>query len=473
MTNHGEKPIRGDKRVPLSPINEGRFGRMFRRLPPAPEYDEATLTALADQMHELVAAPSGGWSTAPQPQPEADNEAIPAAYTYLGQFIDHDITFDPNSALEQEDDPDAMHNFRTPKYDLDSVYGSGPLDEPFQYENSAHPVRLLVGESFGQLDLPRNSEGRAIIGDPRNDENIIVSQLQLLFMRLHNKFAEEVIAEAALPEPERFREAQRRTRWHYQRMVIDDYLRRLVGDELVDNLVDIDPTNGLVDFDLKYYVPKKNVYMPIEFSAAAFRFGHSQVRGVYDLNGAVTGRPVFLPGEVGPLDDLRGNRPLPAGWSIDWSHFVDLTPDVSPQPSRLIDTHLAEGLFSLPGGGGSLALRNLVTGQRLGLPSGQDVAKFLRVPEDQQLTDADLTPAPVPTPLWFYVLKEAEGRPEGKRLGPVGSRIVAEVLLGMVKLDKHSWINVDPSWKPTIPVAGERLTLADLIRYVGTSEMST
>lgn len=465
MTTHGDKPIRGDKRVPLSPINEGRFGRMFRRLPPAPEYDEPTLTALADQMHEITSAPPGGWNSAPEPQPNADNETIPAAYTYLGQFIDHDITFDPNSSLEQEDDPDAIHNFRTPKYDLDSVYGSGPIDEPFQYENTPHPVRLLVGESAGQPDLPRNAEGRAIIGDPRNDENIIVSQLHLLFMQVHNRFAEQVIAEGALPEDQRFREAQQRTRWHYQRMIIDDYLRRLVGDATVDALVNPDPTSGEIDFDLAFFTPKKNVYMPIEFSAAAFRFGHSQIRGVYDLNSVVTGRPVFLPGDVGPTDDLRGNRLLPADWSIDWRHFLEMDPAVSHQPSRLIDTHLAEGLFTLPGGGKTLPLRNLLTGQRLGLPSGQDVAKFLKVPTGTQLTDAELAPAPVPTPLWFYILKESELRAAGKHLGPVGGRIVAEVLLGMVKLDKHSWISVDPAWVPTIPMAEARIQLADLVRF--------
>lgn len=143
-----------------------------------------------------------------------------------------------------------------------------------------------------------------------------------------------------------------------------------------------------------------------------------------------------------------------------------MDPAVSFQPSRLIDTHLAEGLFTLPGGGPSLALRNLVTGQRLGLPSGQDVAKLLKVPEADALTEADLAGAPVPTPLWFYILKEAELKAGGARLGPTGGRIVAEVLLGMVKLDKHSWVNVDPTWKPTIPVAADHLQFADIVRYV-------
>ena len=467
MAGHGDKPIRGNRSVPLSPINEGRFGRMFRRLPPCPPYPLDQLRALADTMRETVPAPPGGWAAAPEIQPGGDNPAIPAGYTYLGQFIDHDVTFDPNSSLQQQDDPDALHNFRTPKYDLDSLYGSGPIDEPFQYENTPHPVRLLTGQNTnGEPDLPRNSQGRAIIGDPRNDENIIVSQLQLLFLRLHNAFADQVIAEAALPPEDMFAEAQRRTRWHYQWMIIEDYLRRLVGSDLVDELLDRDATSGLPDFDLDYYRPHKNVYMPIEFSAAAFRFGHSQVRGTYDLSAAVTGRPVFLPGNVGELDDLRGNRPLPAGWAIAWDHFFELGTGTSVQPSRLIDTHLADGLFTLPGGGESLPLRNLLTGQRFELPSGQDVAKLLKVPAGEQLADANLGNAPVPTPLWFYILKEAEVTAGGEHLGAVGGRIVAEVMLGMLKLDKHSWISIDPQWTPTIPQLGERLEMPDVIRFV-------
>lgn len=467
MTRHGDKTVRGDKQVALSPINEGRFGRMFRRLPPLPDLELAQLEALAEQVRETVPAPAGGWASAPEVQPEGDNPDIPAAYTYFGQFVDHDITFDPASALEQEDDPDAIHNFRTPKYDLDSVYGSGPEDDPFQYENTAHPVRLLVGANqAGEPDLPRNSEGRAIIGDPRNDENIIVSQIQLLFIRLHNKFADEVLADDTIPADQKFREAQRRTRWHYQWVVVNDYLRRIVGGDLVDDLFDRDATSDLPEIRLKYYRPKKHVYMPIEFSAAAFRFGHSQVRGVYDLNDTVQGIPIFAPGDPGELGDLRGNRPLPAQWSIAWDHFLDLGTGTSLQPSRLIDTHLSEGLFSLPGGGNTLALRNLITGQRLELPSGQDVAKLLKVPEAQLLTEAELEGVPVPTPLWFYILKEAELKAEGKHLGAAGGRIVAEVLLGMLELDKASWLSADPDWTPSIPVAGDTLQLSDIVRFV-------
>jgi hypothetical protein len=461
--HHGEKELRGQNRVPLSPINEGRFGRMFRRLPPAPKYDDAQLQSLVDTMHEVVTTPPGGWGSAPTIQEGGDNPTIPAAYTYLGQFIDHDLTFDPNSSLQQQNDVDALHDFRTPKFDLDNLYGSGPADEPFQYVPGTSPERLLVEPNVNQEeDLPRTSTGIAIIGDPRNDENIIVSQLQLIFLKFHNKIAAEVEADATVQPDDKFAETQRRVRWTYQQMVIHDYLVRLVGQELVDHLFTIDPTSGEPDFNLRFYRAKNNAYMPIEFSAAAFRFGHSQVRGVYDLSTQVTGRPIFVPGEAGPLDDLRGQRPLPQQWTIDWTHFVDLPGATSVQPSRLIDTHIVEGLFTLPGGGGSLPLRNLQRGQSMDLPSGQDVARLMGA---TVLSGADLGTTLEPTPLWYYILKEAELQQNGHRLGQVGGRIVAEVLLGMLQNDKTSWVNVDPAWKPTIPLAGGHVTLADIIGY--------
>jgi hypothetical protein len=468
MNEHGNKPIRGDKQVSRSPINEGRFGRMLRRLPRAPAYDEAILAALAVRMRETVPPPPGGWAAAPTPQPGGDNPAIPSAYTYLGQFIDHDLTFDPNSSLQQLNDPDALTDFRSPRFDLDSMYGSGPDDEPFQYVPDTVPARLLVeANRNGVEDLPRTSHGVAIIGDPRNDENIIVSQLQLLLCKLHNKLADQVAAELAstLSPRELFAETQRRVRWTYQQVVVFDYLQRVVGDETFDKVVDLDGDGNIKDLDLRYYRAKTNAYMPIEFSAAAFRFGHSQVRGLYDLNDAVPARPIFLPGTVGALDDLRGQRPLPQGWTIDWAHFADL-PGANPQPSRLIDTHLVDGLFTLPGRDRSLPLLNLLRGQAMQLPGGQDVARHLRV---QVIAGADLGEGvPDPTPLWFYLLAEAERLAAGVHLGPAGGRIVAEVLLGLLQNDKTSWINVDPTWTTTIPTGGTHPALADIITYVTT-----
>jgi Animal haem peroxidase len=464
VKTHGTRP-RGLRPPPLSPQFEGRFGRLFRKLPPAPALPRDELQELAASMRE------------PEAQ-QLDNPDIAAGYTYFGQFVDHDITFDPASSLERENDPDALRNFRTPRFDLDSVYGSGPADEPFQYDQE-QPGKLLVGESNGQPDLPRNAQGTALIGDPRNDENIIVSGLQLVFLLLHNKLFDEVAADPSVPEKRRFEETQQRVRWTYQWVLVNDFLRRLVGKELLTYLFGEDPTTGEPVFRLRHYKPRKNAFMPVEFSVAAYRFGHSQVRPVYDLNAKVTNRPIFAPGDdVGELDDLRGGRPLPAAWAIDWSIFLPIGGS-APQLSRLIDTRLAAGLFDLARVPGdepqSLAERNLVRGEQFQLPSGQDVARHLGVPP---LSGAELGGAPEPTPLWFYVLRESELTPEdpqdpatgGRRLGKVGGRIVAEVLLGILEADPKAWVNVDPAWQPAIPAANadEGLTLADIVKYATT-----
>jgi Animal haem peroxidase len=461
VKTHGTRP-RGLRPPPLSPQYEGRFGRLFRKLPPAPPLPPGQLEELASSMRE------------PEPPEQLDNPDIPAGHTYFGQFVDHDITFDPASSLERENDPDALHNFRTPRFDLDSVYGSGPADEPFQYDDD-QPGKLLIGESNGQQDLPRNVQGTALIGDPRNDENIIVSGLQLVFLLLHNKLFDEVAADPAIPEERRFEETQQRVRWHYQWVLVKDFLRHLVGDQVLAYLFGADPTTEEPAFRLRHYNPRVNAYMPVEFSVAAYRFGHSQVRPVYNLNATVTDRPIFAPGdEVGELDDLRGGRELPAKWAIDWGLFLPID-GPAPQPSRLIDARLAAGLFDLPGIGAdepqSLAERNLLRGEQFKLPSGQDVARYLGV---EPLSGAELG-APEPTPLWFYVLKESELTPKdphdpgsgGRQLGKVGARIVGEVLLGILQADPKAWVNVNPAWQPTVPAANEDegLTLADLVKY--------
>ena len=325
-------------------------------------------------------------------------------------------------------------------------------------------MRMLVEPNRNDIeDLPRNSQDVALIGDPRNDENTIVGQLQLLFLRLHNKIGEQV-ANEGVPEGERFVETQQRVRWHYQWVVTHDYLPRVIGGYLFGTLYKTDP-KGNPEITRPHYEPRTNAYMPVEFSAAAFRFGHSQVRGVYDLNTEVTQRPIFSTGPLtDPTADLRGFRRLPGGWTIEWPRFFEIDGS-TPQPSRRIDATLVPHLFDLPDGGGSLALRNLLRGQALGLPSGQDVAKFLRV--ERVLTGADLG-APEPTPLWFYILKESDIVTGGEFLGPVGGRIVGEVLLGLLELDPKSWFSLNPRWRPKVADGDEDapFTMADLIKLV-------
>lgn len=452
MKTHGTEP-RGHRPPPLSPLHEGRFGRLFRKLDPAPPLDPQQLQDLANSMREPDVPPE-----------DLDNPDIAAGYTYFGQFVDHDITFDPASSLQQENDPDALVNFRTPRFDLDSVYGSGPEDEPFQYDKG-QPGKFLVGESNNQPDLPRNAQGVALIGDPRNDENIIVRGLQVVFLQLHNRLFDEVAADASVPPERRFVETQQRVRWHYQWVVVNDFLRLLVGDELLAQLYATDETSGEPEFHLSYYHWTNTAFMPVEFSVAAFRFGHSQVRPAYDLNDTAKDRPIFLPGDkVGEFDDLRGFRPLPARWDIAWPLFFSIDGSKA-QPSRRIDAKLVAALFDLPGIPAerpqSLAERNLLRGQAFSLPSGQDVAKLLGAPAHS----GEELGAPEPTPLWSYILKESE-LTGGLRLGPVGARIVAEVLLGLLEADPKAWVNVNPAWRPTIAAAdGAAFTLGDLVKF--------
>jgi hypothetical protein len=415
---------------------------------------EKQLRDLAEGMRE----PKGGGA-------KLDNAKIPSGYTYFGQFVDHDLTFDPVSSLQRDNDPDALVDFRSPRFDLDSVYGSGPVDEPFLYQQPER-LRLVTDakNTKGEPDLQRNADGVALIGDPRNDENIIVGQLQLTWIRFHNKVAAKVAADKSVPEERRFEVAQRLVRWHYQWVVLEDFLPRVVGAAPMNERVKRGK-NG-VKIDTRWFEPKTELFMPVEFSVAAYRFGHSMVRPSYDLNQIVTDRPIFVPGEkVGELDDLRGFRPLPGAWTVDWSFFLDGAPGKAgkPQPSRKIDAHLSPGLFDLPGfpnKESSLAFRNLKRGEALGLPSGQDVAALV----GSKPLSAKKLGAPEPTPLWFYILKES-GLNGGAHLGPVGGEIVADVLLGLLKEDKHSFVNRNPKWKPTLGPKPGKFTLADMVKF--------
>lgn len=472
---HGIAQVRGQQQVALSPLHEGRFGRMFRDPQPL-KPDDAALTALAKLVKESGSAASG------------DNTKIPSGYTYLGQFVDHDITFDPMSKLQKDNDPDALVDFRTPRFDLDCLYGSGPDDDPFMYEWSSpsnRGVKLLVGRNptangeFDRDDLPRNQQGRALIGDPRNDENIIVSQLQLLFIRFHNKVVDRTRKNQKLEGVALFQEAQRIARWHYQWIVVHDFLERIVGKPTAHAILKPGTAAAPATTVLNFYDPANNPFMPVEFSGAAYRYGHSQVRAAYDLNDIVTGVPIFASADKpGPLEHLGGFRRLPAFWTIDWSLYFKTSASATPQLSRKIDASIAAPLFKLPGLPGkrpSLPLLNLRRGRALGLPSGQAIAAAMGAPAlttaQLGLSRIDLPPAgraqlEAATPLWFYVLREAATLGSGQRLGMVGGRIVAEVLVGLLAGDPQSYLSRKPSWTPILPSAKKGdFTMPDLIRF--------
>jgi Animal haem peroxidase len=459
---HGTE-LRGQALTTSSALFQGRFGRMFRTLAPFTP-GETALKNLAATMVETA----GGAA--------AQNPDMPAGYTYLGQFVDHDITFDPASSLEQQNDPDALTDFRTPRFDLDSLYGRGPADDPFLYDHQTGTARLngvlfLIGRDVGNgRDLPRNQEGRALIGDPRNDENLIVSQLQCLFLQFHNKVARRVADTTELKGQDLFDEAHRLVRWHYQWVVVHDFLRRVVGTTMVQSLLPAGSTAAEVRSRLQFFQWENSPFMPIEFSAAAYRFGHSMIRFQYKINDPVGVVPIFS-ASTDPLANLNGFRPLPDIWGFDWQNFFETGPG-DPQPARLIDTKLVEPLKTLPPAvvdvPRALAVRNLLRGMRMGLPSGQEVANRMG---ETPLTDAQLGITGVSpefaghAPLWFYVLKEAE-RGGGRKLGPVGGRIVAEVLLGLLAGDPGSFLRKRPNFKPQAPFAKQgKFQMPELIKF--------
>jgi hypothetical protein len=436
-------PRGSDIAVRFGRDREARFGLMFKRLP-AFNPPDALLLALAAQMNDGKAP----LNDVKDSDVDFDNQGIPAGFVYFGQFVDHDMTLDTTPLSEQQQDPQAMTNFDTPRFDLGSVYGKGPTGSPELYD-PARPGYLLVDEHDGLVDLPRDEVGAAYLGDPRNDENLIVAQLQVTFLRKHNQL---------MDEGKTFAQAQQELRWHYQWLIVHDYLPRIVGDDVVTSLIRR-RGSGKIEFLGKYYQPRNRLkpYMPVEYAGAAYRFGHSMIRAEYEMQDGHT-VPIFGPDDH---EDLRGSRPIPHNLWIDWNYFFEIpgmhTPD-DRNMSRKIDTQLSLPLFNLPptvvarttGAIIALAERNLLRGKRLGLPAGQDVAKEmgLRPLTNEQLglTGSDWKKQGK-APLWYYVLKEAE-LGGGLKLGPVGGRIVAEVILGLLSCDPTSYFNANPSFNP-------------------------
>ncbi|HEV2758600.1 MAG TPA: heme peroxidase family protein [Acidimicrobiales bacterium] len=440
--------------MPRSTSFDGRYGRMFRALPAFAPTD-ATLKKLADSMADT-------------PGPAGDNPEIPSGYTYLGQFVDHDITFDPVSSLDRVNDPDALNTFRTPRFDLDSLYGRGQADSPYLYDQE-DPASLLVGRNTGAeyepVDLPRNQQGRALIGDPRNDVHTIVGQLHLAFIRFHNAVVDRLRFDA---EPgELFDEARRIVTWHYQWVVIHDFLARLVGPELLGEVLVTSKRTGKARAELSFFTWRTQPFVPVEFSAAAYRFGHSMVRERYRINDTLEPLPILTDIRIANrLQHFGGFRTLPKGWTVQWKHLFPLGDD-APQMSRKIDTRLAEPMRKLPplidNARRSLGLINMLRGRSLQLPSGQAVATAMGT----TVSNADLGLAGE-TPLWFYLLRESEIIGKGLRLGPTGGRIVAEVLVGLLKGDPSSFLRQQPDWKPELPSAEPgRFSMIDLLRFAG------
>ena len=419
--------------------SKGDFHKLFPELSPL-WLEEKQIEYLARKMVE-----GSFWD---------DSSQITNGIAIFSQFLAHDITFESTSKLRSFHKPDFFVNDRTPTLDLDCVYGQFTQDFYYDKENRN---KLLLGEEYHDdklgvswHDLQRNKQHRAIIPDARNDENIIVSRLQVLFIEFHNKIVDLIGQTAAYKDQADkkdsiFQEARKEVIWHYQWLIVHEYLRKVVPYPIWDKAY-----RGRFDFvDIR-------LGLPLEFTGAVFRLGHSQTREKNRIN-AHTEKNLFELGSFTKMDDY-----------VDYRYIFDMG-DEKVQFAKLIDTKLDKAFGSIdfiPDKGNpmmkNLAFLNLMRGRAYGLASGEDIARRMgMVPIDVQETRNMKG-----TPLWFYILREAEIIGEGQCLGPVGGTILAETFFALLDYDKYSYLNLDPLWIPNQANEEGKFTFADLVRFV-------
>ena len=439
---------------------------------------------------------------------------IPAGFTYLGQFIDHDLTMDRTTVMLGDDvRPVDMLQGRSPRLDLDSLYGNGPGDAGSAKFYAADGLHLKTGTTIADIpagakvghDLPRVGTGAgkkakrvALIADPRNDENLIVAQTHLAMIHFHNRVLDK--QPSSVPATQRFTRARKRVSLHYQWMIRHDYLPRICSASVLDDVF----TNGrkLVEPNA---APDSVPKMPVEFSVAAFRLGHSMVRPTYNWNRIFSGNGGLLDYMFqfsGLGGDLGGEIRLITSWVADFRRMYEFAagghPNLAPASNvnhaRRIDTRVTVPLANLPpsvfGGAASipfddlrrnLSFRNLTRGAMVKLASGQQMATKLNglgvsvTPLTKaeiiggnggavldQLTAAEKDAVAANTPLWFYILREAELN--NGRLRGVGGRIVAETFHRAMEGSRFSILR-DPTWRPTLGRNPTTFEMTDLLFF--------
>ena len=473
----------------------GNFGRMFRNLPPFAAPTNAVRDALLelgqlggilDANDDLAAGPVALIVDPNLSLINRNNPTHTAGVTFFGQFLDHDMTFDRTSRLGFPTQPITSPNARTPFFDLDSVYGNGPGGNPELYE-AADPIKFRIESGGLYEDLPRNPiNNAAIIGDPRNDENIMTAGLHATCLLFHNHAVDLIRSQnPAIADNEAYVQARRLTVWHYQWMILHEFLPHIVGQPVIDDVL----ANGR-----HFYNPiHDEAFIPVEFQIV-YRFGHSMVRPSYRANlHGDNGQPffamVFDPAEQGTPDpvDLRGFARAPRRF-VGWQTFFDFGGAYSAdvRPNKRIDTKISTPLFQLPletipSGTPPISLmqRNLLRCLTWSLPSGQRIASEMGIPTLSSTELAELQPIRASfvqsTPLLYYILKEAELREDGLRLGPMGARIVAEVFIGLLQLDPDCYLDMQPDWAPTLPThAGtpQSFCMIDFLTFAGVDPTS-
>jgi Animal haem peroxidase/TAT (twin-arginine translocation) pathway signal sequence len=489
-----------------APASNVDFGRIFPDLPPFAEANDTVRAALLevgkpggilDARDQLSAGPKAlivdptvnGNPNATNPYgTNPDNPTMTAGSTFVGQFVDHDITFDQTSQLGIPQNPSLSPNTRTPALDLDSVFGGGPGVRPDLYVQNADGSvgpKLKLGTGGVHEDVLRVANGdgsyRALLGDPRNDENVIIAGLHCAHILFYNRILDELHEHDLRRFPSarhadrhnryvRYLIAREITLWHYQWLLVNEHLPQIASQAVVNDVL----RRG----NRFYRPPDGQAFMPIEFGAAAYRFGHSMVRPSYRANftsgtgdsTSPTADPffalVFDPNEPAFSDpvshdraDLLGGYPAARRY-IGWQTFFDLG-DGQVKNNKKIDPTISSVLFTLPlpaiaphtqTAPTVLPQRNLLRQLTWSLPCGQAIAQAMRLP---RLTSTDLTdigavyaPFARRTPLWYYILAEAATMADGLHLGPVGARIVTETLIGLLRADPTSYLNLHPRFHP-------------------------
>lgn len=399
----------------------GNYSRLFPDLPPL----------VISEAETLALGGAGGVCDGGQVAEASNTEA---GWPFFGQFMAHDITGD-RSPLERTDHR-IIANHRAPRLNLECLYGGGPGGSPYLFDRD-DPAQFLL--PVGAHDVPRTSQGIAIIADPRNDSHLLMNQMHLVMLRAHNVFV-DLARDRGVPEESVFDAARQALTWHYQWVVVEEFLPKLVGRDLVDAI-----SSGQIALPLV-----KGLSVPYEFADAAFRYGHSQIRQSYTIRDGVLPMPIF--------PDMLGFRAVSPESNVDWSLFFDGPIRGGAQRSMRISERLPASLITMPfeitgavkePGYRSLANRDMRRGTLTDLPSGEAVARAMGL-TPLAAADIGLDAKGRETPLWYYILREADTLGLGDRLGPVGGRIVAGVLLSLLDRDPASFRCLEPDWRPEI-----------------------
>ena len=442
------------------------YSRLFGG--PFPGHHETHLRELSAQMKDIPQNRRG--------RPRLGDLA-PSGFVYLGQFLDHDLTCDETPLENASGAPENTANRHVPSLNLEGVYGGGPEESPELYDFSQGGAeRFLLGKTveIPAQDIPSSlndfhrRNGKPMLADDRNNQHLIISQLHVVFLQFHNRLVDclkrGLFGHESFPNETVFAIARRLTTWHYQWIVRNEFLSWFVLPEVLADIEQHGPR--LFEWRSGEQMPS----LPIEFTQAAFRYGHSVVQPQYDINKWI---------RLVPLRDLvrkKRNGSLPANRVVDWDRFTRSW-GANANFAENIDTLVSEDMFDLPAAAMPVPFKNkppplpeitLLRGSRIGLPSGQEACRQagLKPPRADQIGFDDEANEFLRergfdenTPLWYYVLREAElfGRRRfrgGECLGPLGSRIVAEVLLGVMKTDPQHYLNAAPEWRPLTAIFG-------------------